>query len=197
MDISRYVTRVTGDDVEMPDTKLSNLDTPPQAIHSEGMWSITWSPTATLDMRRPIMEREVVQYLNEFKTLATTRKLWHDRLRLQGPTPTDATAMISATERVIEYLEKYGWIQDQMYNNAGSACTMGAFIKSQANDEIKCRHWAYLLYTFIKTGEIPNTIPVTPRIGESDIYSWNDRQGRTIVNVIETLRNFIYALKGL
>jgi hypothetical protein len=101
--------------------------------------------------------------------------------------PATTEELIHSTERVIEELERRGWVREKWANEEGNVCLIRAGTNAQLNlfENPWYREFAQFL-NILSLAQSPH----------DSLISWNDAEGRTAEEILGKLRDFLYELKG-
>jgi hypothetical protein len=108
-----------------------------------------------------------------------------NRIIIEKPTTTEE--LIHSTERVIEELERRGWVRGKWANEEGNVCLVRAGRLSQIKlfENPWYREFAQFL-EILRSNQPPYDA----------LVRWNDAKDRTMEQVLGKLRDFLYELKG-
>lgn len=100
-------------------------------------------------------------------------------------TDDEKAALADAYERAADYLEIWGWIQGDLEDDRGSVCFVGALDEVAGDIRMLAADFA------ANALELPHNCPSNSRSGTckccQPIVDWNDAEGRTADEVINTL----------
>jgi hypothetical protein len=101
--------------------------------------------------------------------------------------PATTEELIHSTERVIEELERRGWVREKWANEEGNVCLVRAGRLSQIKlfENPWYREFAQFL-GILRSNQPPYDA----------LVRWNDAKDRTMEQVLGKLRDFLYELKG-